>query len=98
MMEETGFSEKKLLMKEKYVRKSYGTIVQTRGLGLQSPSTISYIRHDLSPEDTLQGIALKYGVTVSLSINQSIYKCLLVNVYALDNNRVIFILFCRWNK
>jgi len=62
MMEETGFSEKKLLMKEKYVRKSYGTIVQSSRL--QSPSSISYIRHDLQPDDTLQGVALRYGCTM----------------------------------
>lgn len=69
MMEETGFSEKKLLMKEKFgaSRKSYGTIVTSGASGSSrlSPS-ISYIRHDLQPDDTIAGIALKYGVTVSV--------------------------------
>lgn len=75
-MEETGFSEKKLLMMEKNRGKSYGTIVQT-SRGLMSPTTTT-IRHDVAPDDTLQGISLKYGVKVST------YSCLILSVLTLS--------------
>ncbi|XP_063705108.1 lysM and putative peptidoglycan-binding domain-containing protein 2 [Culicoides brevitarsis] len=60
-MEETGFSETKLLMKEN-VRK-YGSISSASGRNNKN-SNISYVRHEIQQNDTLQGIALKYGVSM----------------------------------
>uniref|UniRef100_A0A336MCB5 CSON015077 protein n=1 Tax=Culicoides sonorensis TaxID=179676 RepID=A0A336MCB5_CULSO len=60
-MEETVFSETKLLMKEN-VRK-YGSISSASGKNSRNQN-ISYIRHEIQQNDTLQGIALKYGVSM----------------------------------
>lgn len=47
-MEETGFSETKLLMKEN-VRK-YGSISSASGKNSKNSSNISYIRHEIQVE------------------------------------------------
>lgn len=46
-MEETGFSEKMKLMKEKPYRRSYGTISAANSKLLANNSSVVYIRHDL---------------------------------------------------
>ena len=57
-MTELKMSETSLLGSSK---KSYGRSYATTQRSLQE----TYIKHYVSPADTLQGIALKYGVSVS---------------------------------
>ena len=47
-------------------RRSYGTVVGDRSTSFKS-SNAFVVEHRLDEEDTLQGLALKYGVTVSHS-------------------------------
>ncbi|KAM8920808.1 lysM and putative peptidoglycan-binding domain-containing protein 1 [Pelodytes ibericus] len=67
--------------------RSYGSLVQTS----YSPARIRKLEHTVQPGDTLQGLALKYGVTMEqikrvnrLYTNDSIFlkKCLCIPVLA----------------
>jgi len=48
-------------------RRSYGTVVGDRSSSFKN-NNVFVVEHRLGEEDTLQGLALKYGVTVSHGI------------------------------
>lgn len=62
MEQETFFSEKSSFLNQNY-KKSYGT-TNHNNLKRNQPSEV-LIRHDLGKTDTLQGIAIQYGCSVS---------------------------------
>lgn len=62
MEQESFFSEKSSFANKNY--KKYGTTTNHNNLKRNQPAEI-LIRHQVSKSDTMQGIALKYGVSVS---------------------------------
>lgn len=76
MQEETYFNEKQSISEKASIRdftkkSCYGATSNSFGPAPTSKrlhKTEVLIRHDLSKNETLQGIALKYGCSVSLSL------------------------------
>lgn len=75
MEQETFFSEKSSFANQNY--KKYGTTSHNGALKRNQPSEV-LIRHDLAKSDTLQGIAITYGCSVSKHVP-----------HCVNNNRVI---------
>lgn len=69
MEQETFFSEKSSFANQNY--KKYGTTSQNGALKRNQSEVL--IRHDLTKSDTLQGIAITYGCSVS-EISAKLYK------------------------
>lgn len=67
MDQETLFSEKSSFANQNY--KKYGTTNHNNLKRNQQLEVL--IRHDLSKTDTLQGIAIQYGCSVSLHLSPS---------------------------
>lgn len=65
MEQESFFSEKSSFANKNY--KKYGTTTNYNNLKRNQPTEI-LIRHEVSKSDTMQGIALKYGCSVSKKI------------------------------
>ena len=63
MEQETYFSEKSSFANQNYGYKKYGTTNQNNTKRNQQQEVL--VRHNLSKSDTLQGIAIQYGCSVS---------------------------------
>jgi hypothetical protein len=75
IMEQSSFiSEKSSFANQNY--KKYGTTSHNGALKRNQPTQEVLIRHDLSKADTLQGIAIQYGCSVSLSLSKVIFRVL----------------------
>lgn len=59
-MAEGGGNEKQFLGKFVQKQTKYGTTTKL------APVTTTYIKHKISERDTMMGIALRYGITVSV--------------------------------
>jgi LysM repeat protein len=66
MEQETFFSEKSSFANQNY--KKYGTTAHNNLKRNQQAEVL--IRHELTKTDTLQGIAIQYGVSVSFNVKQ----------------------------
>lgn len=64
MEQESFFSEKSSFANKNY--KKYGTTTNNNNLKRNQPHEV-LIRHEVAKDDTLQGIALKFGCSVSES-------------------------------
>lgn len=74
MEQESFFSETSSFANTNYkLQKTYGTTNNHNNLKRNQPSEV-LIRHDLSKTDTLQGIAIQYGCSVSYYVDDESKK------------------------
>lgn len=82
----------------KFVRNQakYGTTTQSSSSSTNPVSSDTFLKHFVKPHDTLQGIALKHGVTVSLDLVSFWHLSLTVSVsqLSLSQSAVIWHFTC----